>query len=67
MSEPIVAAVKNNRGRRRYCASEGRGRHILAASKIALDIDAIAAHFTGKGAWKKRLPSILEMLVVVGR
>lgn len=40
---------------------------VLAASKSLLDIDAIAAHFTGKGAWKKRLPSILEMLVVVGK
>jgi hypothetical protein len=40
---------------------------VLAASKSLLDIDAIAAHFSGKGAWKKRLPSILEMLVVVGK
>jgi hypothetical protein len=40
---------------------------VLAASKSLLDVDAIAAHFTGKGAWKKRLPSILEMLEVVGK
>jgi hypothetical protein len=40
---------------------------VLAASKSLLDVDSIAAHFTGKGAWKKRLPSILEMLVVVGK
>ena len=40
---------------------------VLAASKTPLDLDAIAAHFTGKGPWKKRLPSILEMLVVVGK
>jgi hypothetical protein len=40
---------------------------VLAASKSPLDLDAIAANFTGKGAWKKRLPSILEMLVVVGK
>lgn len=40
---------------------------VLAASKSSLDLEAIAAHFTSKGAWKKRLPAILEMLVVVGK
>lgn len=40
---------------------------VLATSKSPLDIEAIAAHFTSKGAWKKRVPAILEMLVVVGK
>jgi hypothetical protein len=40
---------------------------ILSASKSPLDIESLAAHFSGKGTWKKRLPSILEMLVVVGK
>lgn len=40
---------------------------VLTMSKSSLDLDAIAAHFAGKGTWKKRLPSILEMLVVVGK
>lgn len=39
----------------------------LAASKTPLAVDAIAALFTGKGPWKKRLPGILDMLVAVGR
>ena len=29
--------------------------------------DAIAACFTGRGAWKKRLPQIIDTLVAVGR
>jgi hypothetical protein len=40
---------------------------VLAASPIALDADAIAARFTARGAWKKRLPQLLQMLVAVGR
>lgn len=40
---------------------------VLAASKTPLNVDTIAAHFTSKGAWKKRLPGILAMLVAVGR
>jgi hypothetical protein len=40
---------------------------VLADSKSPLDIEAVAAHFKGKGPWKKRLPAILDMLVVVGK
>lgn len=40
---------------------------LLAASRAPLDEEAIAAQFTGKGPWKKRLPTILNMLVAVGR
>jgi hypothetical protein len=30
-------------------------------------LDAIAASFSGKGAWKNRLPGLLQMLVALGR
>lgn len=41
--------------------------NLLAAARTPMDEEAIAARFTGKGPWKKRLPTILEMLVAVGR
>ena len=41
--------------------------YILAASPLPLTIDDIAARFTSRGAWKKRLPPLLEMLVALGR
>ena len=40
---------------------------VLAASPLALSADDIAARFTSKGPWKKRLPQLLEMLVTLGR
>lgn len=40
---------------------------LLAASPVPLSIDDIAARFTGRGPWKKRLPQLLEMLVALGR
>ena len=40
---------------------------ILAAASVPLADDAIAACFTGRGAWKKRLPQIIDTLVAVGR
>jgi hypothetical protein len=40
---------------------------VLAASRAPLDEMAIAACFTGRGAWKKRLPQIIDTLVAVGR
>ena len=40
---------------------------VLAASPIALDLDAIASSFKGSGNWKKRLPQLLAMLVALGR
>jgi hypothetical protein len=40
---------------------------VLAASPVALTLDEIAARFTARGAWKKRLPQLLEMLVALGR
>ncbi|WP_279513050.1 hypothetical protein [Luteimonas yindakuii] len=34
---------------------------------MPLSIDDIAARFTARGPWKKRLPKLLEMLVALGR
>ena len=40
---------------------------VLTAARAPLGDDAIAARFTGRGAWKKRLPQIIETLIAVGR
>lgn len=40
---------------------------LLARSRKPIDEDAIAARFTGRGAWKKRLPLLIETLVTLGR
>lgn len=40
---------------------------VLAQTGTAMDLDAIAAHFSSRGRWRERLPSILETLVVLGR
>ncbi len=40
---------------------------VLTAARAPLADDAIAARFTGRGAWKKRLPQIIDTLVAVGR
>ena len=39
----------------------------LAGSAVPLSADDIAARFTSRGPWKKRLPQLLDMLVAVGR
>jgi hypothetical protein len=40
---------------------------ILATSPVPLSLDEIAARFTARGPWKKRLPKLVEMLVALGR
>ena len=40
---------------------------VLTAARAPLAEDAIAACFTGRGQWKKRLPQIIDTLVAVGR
>lgn len=40
---------------------------VLAASPVPLSLDDIAAQFTARGPWKKRLPKLVEMLVALGR
>ncbi|HEV2538369.1 MAG TPA: DNA methyltransferase [Frateuria sp.] len=39
----------------------------LTASAVPLSVDDIAARFTARGPWKKRLPQLLDMLVALGR
>lgn len=40
---------------------------VLVSSAQPLTMDDIAARFTSRGAWKKRLPALLGMLVTLGR
>jgi hypothetical protein len=40
---------------------------VLAATPIALPLEAIEAHFKSRGAWKRSLPRILETLEALGR
>jgi hypothetical protein len=40
---------------------------VLAGASTALAETDIAACFTARGAWKKRLPKIIDTLVAVGR
>ncbi|MEJ5209576.1 DNA methyltransferase [Denitratimonas sp. CY0512] len=40
---------------------------LLGASPAALTLDDIAARFSGRGPWKKRLPQLLDMLTALGR
>jgi hypothetical protein len=40
---------------------------VLAANGTPMTVDDIAARFSSRGPWKKRLPSLLDMLAAVGR
>jgi len=40
---------------------------IVAATPAGVTLDELAAAFTGRGAWKKRLPPIVESLEALGR
>jgi hypothetical protein len=40
---------------------------VLASAGGPLSMDQLAEHFSGKGAWKKRLPQLVETLVALGR
>lgn len=40
---------------------------VLADAAAPLSEADLAAHFTGKGPWKKRLPQLLETLAALGR
>jgi hypothetical protein len=39
----------------------------LAEARAPLSEADLAARFTGKGPWKKRLPQLLDTLVALGR
>ena len=40
---------------------------LLAASRVPLSLPAIEARFTGRGPWKKSLPTLLATLEALGR
>jgi hypothetical protein len=40
---------------------------VVTNSATALDVDAVAAHFKGRGPWKKSLPTLLQTLEALGR
>lgn len=40
---------------------------MLASSPVALTLAQIEARFTGRGAWKRTLPTLLQTLQVLGR
>ena len=40
---------------------------VLVSARAPLPEPAIAARFTGRGPWKRRLPQLLDTLVAVGR
>jgi hypothetical protein len=40
---------------------------VVSASLVPLSVDDVAARFTARGAWKKRLPQLLDTLVSLGR
>ena len=40
---------------------------VLTASARPIGLDVIAANFTGRGPWKRRIPQILEALAALGR
>ena len=41
--------------------------HVLAQADTALTLADIAAHFTGRGRWRERLPTLLDTLEALGR
>ena len=40
---------------------------VLSVAHVPLSLDEITVCFTGRGPWKRRLPKLLEMLVILGR
>jgi hypothetical protein len=40
---------------------------VLTRARGPLALDAIAAHFTGRGRWRDRLPELLDTLTALGR
>jgi hypothetical protein len=40
---------------------------VLASVSGSLDLDTLAAHFSGRGRWRDRLPLLLDTLVALGR
>lgn len=40
---------------------------VLVGAGRSLDLDGLAEHFSGRGRWRDRLPTLLDTLVAIGR
>ena len=40
---------------------------VLAGAGRSLDLDTLASHFSARGRWRDRLPTLLDTLVALGR
>jgi hypothetical protein len=40
---------------------------VMGRAAGSLDLEGLAAHFSGRGRWRERLPTLMETLVVLGR
>ena len=40
---------------------------VLAAAGRSLDLEGVAEHFSGRGRWRDRLPTLQDTLVALGR
>lgn len=40
---------------------------VLQGASGALDLEGLAGHFSGRGRWRDRLPTLLDTLVALGR
>jgi len=69
-SEEKVAAVKSSvrRGWPATLPEQVKAvAELVTTARAPMKVDDIAACFSGRGAWKKRLPQIVDTLVAVGR
>ena len=64
---PAVAAPKPLPWPKEPVAQVRAVAELLVANRGAMTLDEIAARFSSRGPWKKRLPALLDMLVAVGR
>lgn len=64
---PITIAAKPQPWPKDATAQVRAVADAIAASPVPLSLDELAARFTARGAWKKRLPQLLDILVALGR
>ena len=65
---PVVAKPDKKMPWPKSAAEQARAvADALVAARSPLTHDELAARFTGKGPWKKRLPVLLDTLVALGR
>ncbi len=64
----VAAAVATTRPWPKDLTEQVRGVvAVLATSSSPQTVDEIAAHFTGRGKWRERLPPLVDMLAALGR